>query len=823
MQDSTPTPSGSPRPLRVAFIGTGNMAQLHLKALRKVETPHTVVAACDLNEVGARSFAALAEGCTAYTSAETMLAEAQPDLVHIVTPAGHHFEPARLCLEAGASVYVEKPFVETLGEAQALISLARSKGLVVCAGHQLIREHVFSELCERAEELRPLKLVDSEFQFFPPTLRMHRAGARAKVWQLLDILPHPLYSLIALLERYRTAEEPIVMDHLEASPTDILAHFRCGDLSGRLWVSLEARPVASTLTVRGKQGSATADLMRATRLGAPNDGSGPLEKILNPIVEGLEAQAKTVVSVGKRVLGGGDYPGLAEHLGDWYAAVAGEGPAPLSDEHLLATTEAYERIASVVRNQAEAVAPSLIGVADAAPLAVVTGARGFFGREIAKGLAERGFRVRGVSRSVDLDNPYVHEWAKADLGAEAPASLFEGADIVIHAAAETAGGREAHQRNSVDATRHVLEGMQAAGARRLIHVSSIVTLALPKDEREPQTESTPLSPHPEFLGPYTWGKTVSERIVIEEASSYGVTAKVVRPGAIIDWAQPEVPGLVGKRLFGRWHLGLGRPEDPFGIYDVEEAGELLAWMAERFDAAPAILNVNDDRYTTRAAVLDGLRARGWDGRMIWVPIRLLAVAYQGRAGRCPCSAAASPSGSTSGTSCARRTTTRPSCAPCGSRWRHRRRSRRSMTAKSARSRSRKSRRSTAEPAATPRRFPHRPGASRARGAGPRGDVLRARPIGGIASAAEAAVRGPERRRQRDVHAAGVQAGRAVAVEAGRGRRAERCIARASSCRLCVVPGVHVEAQDLGDRHPSGQRPAQSPQPCTHCRPRFRAS
>ena len=624
----SPSASRSGGPLRVAFIGTGNMAKLHLKALRKVETPHRVVAACDLNEVGAREFAALAEGAAAYTSSAEMLEAEKPDLVHIVTPAGHHFGPAKECLEAGASIYVEKPFVESLEEAEVLTQLAREKGLVVCAGHQLIREHVFGELCERAEALRPLKLVDSEFQFFPPTLRMHRAGARSKVWQLLDILPHPLYSLIALLERYRNAEEPIVMDHLEASPTEILATFRCGDLSGRLWVSLEARPVASTLTVRGQKGSATADLMRATRLGAPNDGSGPLEKILNPIVEGFQAQGKTVMSVGKRILGGGDYPGLAEHLGDWYAAVAGEGPAPLSDEHLLATTAAYERIAQVVRAQAEADAPTMTTAAEEAPIAVLTGARGFFGREIAKALSDRGYRVRGVSRSVDLDNPWVHEWARADLGAAAPAELFRDAAIVIHAAAETSGGEEAHQRNSIDATRHVLEGMKEAGVSKLIHVSSIVTIALPKDEKEPQTEATPLSPNPEYLGPYTWGKTVSERIVIDEASDYGVTAKIVRPGAIIDWAEPEVPGLVGKRLFGRWHLGLGRPEDPFGIYDVEEAGELLAWMAEHFETVPPILHVNDDRFTTRAAILDGLRARGWDGKMIWVPIRLLAIAFQ---------------------------------------------------------------------------------------------------------------------------------------------------------------------------------------------------
>ena len=262
-------------PLRVAFIGTGQMAHLHLKALKRVPTPHTVVAACDLSDANAREFAALAPGAEPFTSVEAMLKNAAPKMVHVVTPAGRHFEPARAALLAGASVYVEKPFVETADEARSLLAIAEERGLVVCAGHQLVREHAFAALSERAKTLGPLRMVDSEFQFFPPTLRMHRAGPHAKAAQLLDILPHPLYALIELLERFRSTPDPIAMEWLEASPTEVHASFRSGDLLGRLLVSLEARPVTSTLSVRGTKGSATADLMRATLLGAKNAGTAP--------------------------------------------------------------------------------------------------------------------------------------------------------------------------------------------------------------------------------------------------------------------------------------------------------------------------------------------------------------------------------------------------------------------------------------------------------------------------------------------------------------------------------------------------------------------
>ena len=47
-------------PLRVAFVGAGRMARLHLHALRRVRSPHVVAAVCDTSETAARGLAELA-------------------------------------------------------------------------------------------------------------------------------------------------------------------------------------------------------------------------------------------------------------------------------------------------------------------------------------------------------------------------------------------------------------------------------------------------------------------------------------------------------------------------------------------------------------------------------------------------------------------------------------------------------------------------------------------------------------------------------------------------------------------------------------------
>jgi len=82
--------------------------------------------------------------------------------------------------------------------------------------------------------------------------------------------------------------------------------------------------------------------------------------------------------------------------------------------------------------------------------------------------------------------------------------------------------------------------------------------------------------------------------------------------------------LVGRRLFGRWHLGLGRPGLPFAVCEVGEAGAAVAWCADRFADAPPVVNLFDPAIRTRADLLRRFRERRWRGRMFWVPISLLA-------------------------------------------------------------------------------------------------------------------------------------------------------------------------------------------------------
>lgn len=606
--------------LRIAFIGAGQMARHHLGAIGRLETPAVVVGVYDGAPDRAAEFAALA-GARAYPSVPALLADTRPDIVHVCTPPGAHVEAAYAALKGGAHVYVEKPFALTVNDARALLDLAQSRGLLVCAGHQLLYDPAFKTLLERAAELRTPVQADSHFAFRPVGIDAERGAPKALARQLVDILPHPLYSLISVLERLAPAQ-PIELAWAHAEPTEVQAVVRAGTLTGRLSVSLRARPVASSLTLTGTAGSLTCDFVRSIVVGAGNPGTEALEKILNPIAEGAQLMAGTGLSLARRLRAQTSYAGLPELIGTFYRAAATGGVSPVSPDHLLCVAGIFEDLVARIDAAALAQSPAPRPQRDqAGPLTVVTGASGCLGSAIARALP----RVRGIGRGAKPDDAEVQDWVTADLSRGLSADALAGADVVVHAAAETSGGYDAHQRNTIDGTRHLLLAMRQAGVKRLVLVSSLSVLRPPRTPWERQDERTPRPRDPRPFGAYTWGKCLQEELVEREAVSFGIATRIIRPGALMDWRDAVLPGLMGRRLFGRWHLGLGRPQLPIAVCGVEHCAEAIAWCAAHFDEAPAVVNLLDPSIATRGDLAARLRTRGWPGRMLWVPISFIAL------------------------------------------------------------------------------------------------------------------------------------------------------------------------------------------------------
>ena len=120
------------RPLRVGVVGVGYFGRFHAAKYAALEGCElAVVVDIDLERAQA---VAEPYGCCAYDRLED--AFGQVDALSIATPTSTHYEVARTCLENGIHVLVEKPMTSTLEQADALIALAESRGMLLQVGHQ---------------------------------------------------------------------------------------------------------------------------------------------------------------------------------------------------------------------------------------------------------------------------------------------------------------------------------------------------------------------------------------------------------------------------------------------------------------------------------------------------------------------------------------------------------------------------------------------------------------------------------------------------------------------------------------------------------------
>jgi predicted dehydrogenase len=117
--------------LKVGVIGVGYLGQFH--AEKYASTPGAeLIGVVDADPGRA---ALIAQKLNTRTFSDPAELLGLVDAVSIVVPTAHHHRVAKLFLEKGVHVFLEKPITVTLEQADELIGLANRMGLVLQIGH----------------------------------------------------------------------------------------------------------------------------------------------------------------------------------------------------------------------------------------------------------------------------------------------------------------------------------------------------------------------------------------------------------------------------------------------------------------------------------------------------------------------------------------------------------------------------------------------------------------------------------------------------------------------------------------------------------------
>jgi predicted dehydrogenase len=343
--------------LRAAVIGCGAIAHEHLSYLSS--SPRVELAAvCDSSEATASFMRDRFRAGGSFTDAASMLEEARPDVVHVLTPPQTHVALVTMCVDAGAHVICEKPMTASAGETERLLSDARRRGRALIESRNLLFNDLAIAIDQLAaggklgsvrevDVLLSLDLTAGPFG----DLNLSGPGAHLPGGAVHDFLPHLAYLFLHFVERReaidnvsgflenRSGNARVGYDHL-----DVL--IEACDVRGRLRIASDIAPPAFRLVVRGTERSVEGDFYNPfLRIeGGANVGKrAPLEQIGS----GLKLARAGVTNFFDKVRQHGTYHGMPRMLDSIYRALQAGEEAPISEADMIATARLVDRIVAL--------------------------------------------------------------------------------------------------------------------------------------------------------------------------------------------------------------------------------------------------------------------------------------------------------------------------------------------------------------------------------------------------------------------------------------------------------------------------------------------
>jgi hypothetical protein len=173
--------------LKIGVLGAGHLGKIHLQCLLESKDWFDLQGFYDIDPAAVKK-AVEKFGVHCFDSFDDLLENVE--VVDIVTPTTTHFSLAKTAIAQGKHVFIEKPLTETPEEAEALIDLARTHGVVAQVGH--------------VERFNPAMLAVQHLPLNPMFVEAHRLATfnprGTDVPVVLDLMIHDLDIVLSLVK-----------------------------------------------------------------------------------------------------------------------------------------------------------------------------------------------------------------------------------------------------------------------------------------------------------------------------------------------------------------------------------------------------------------------------------------------------------------------------------------------------------------------------------------------------------------------------------------------------------------------------------------------
>jgi predicted dehydrogenase len=199
----------------VAVVGIGDWGRNLARNYSQIPECHLKYV-CDLDRMRLERLKPQLPGTAITTDLNEVLGDNEVEAVVIATTAPTHYEVARMALQAGKHVFVEKPFVLQIAHARELIRLADRAGRIIMVGHLLEYHPVVNQLRKmiEANELGEIYYIYCQ--------RLNLGRVRGDENALWSFAPHDISVVLYLLGKQPTEVIACGQSYLQKDIEDVV-------------------------------------------------------------------------------------------------------------------------------------------------------------------------------------------------------------------------------------------------------------------------------------------------------------------------------------------------------------------------------------------------------------------------------------------------------------------------------------------------------------------------------------------------------------------------------------------------------------------------